>query len=327
MNINQTTLTKLNANLSDAKVLVVGDVMLDQYWFGSVKRISPEAPVPVAKIDTTELRPGGAANVAKNIASLGGRVTLLSVVGNDESADKLENLLKDEKIEFHLLRDQTIDTIVKLRVIAQNQQLIRIDFEKPPSHEILLDTLDKYTSIIDNHDVIILSDYGKGGLNHAKQMIDLANKHNKPILIDPKGSDYSKYKNATIITPNKQELRDATGNWNNEQGLINNAISLKEQLNLPYLLVTRSAEGMTLFKANNQHITFPTIAKEIFDVSGAGDTVIATIGLALANNIDIDQAILLANIAAGVVVGKLGTATLSKTELLEAITTLGHIMI
>ena len=319
MKILQTTIDTLNQDLSSKKILVVGDVMLDQYWFGNVNRISPEAPVPVAKIHTTELRPGGAANVAKNIASIGGKVTLLSVVGNDDAADKLAEVLNHNNIDFDLHRDNTIDTIVKLRVIAQNQQLIRIDFEKQPSHEVLLDILDKYTKMIAEHDIVILSDYGKGGLNHAQQMIDIARQHHKHILVDPKGADYSRYKNATIITPNKQELREATGDWQNEAGLIHNALNLKQQLNLSYLLVTRSAEGMTLFSENNQHVSFPTIAKEVFDVSGAGDTVIATLAIALANNMQIEQAILLANIAAGIVVGKLGTATLTKQELLEAI--------
>ena len=316
LNLENSTIEILKSNLSNNKILVVGDVMLDQYWFGDVTRISPEAPVPIAKISKTELRPGGAANVARNIASLGGDVTLLSVVGNDDSANNLEQILEQDKVKFHLHRDNTIDTIVKLRVMARNQQLMRIDFEKTPSHEILLDILDKYENIIADYKLVILSDYGKGGLTHTEKMIEIAFKHNKPILVDPKGKDYSKYKNATIITPNKSELRDATCEWENEAQLLKQANNLKNKLNLKYLLVTRSEEGMTLF-TQDQSFTYPTVAKEVFDVSGAGDTVIGTLGLALANGINIKESVKIANIAAGIVVAKLGTATVTKDELIS----------
>ncbi|MFN8770001.1 MAG: D-glycero-beta-D-manno-heptose-7-phosphate kinase [Neisseriaceae bacterium] len=318
MNLDNITIAKLKSNLDDKKILVVGDVMLDQYWFGEVERISPEAPVPVASIKKVELRPGGAANVARNIASLGGNVTLLSVVGDDEHATNLEKILESEKINFLLHRDNTTDTIVKLRVIARNQQLIRLDFERKPSHEILLDIFDKFKSMVDEYEVVILSDYGKGGLSHTEKMIEYAKSHNKLVLVDPKGNDYTKYHNATIITPNKNELRSATREWENEEQLIQQAMQLKNQLNLEYLLVTRSDEGMTLFTPDS-HITYPTVAQEVFDVSGAGDTVIATLGLMLANGIDIQQTTQIANIAAGIVVGKLGTASVTKEELLSTI--------
>jgi rfaE bifunctional protein kinase chain/domain len=316
MHIQQETIDKIQQSLNQKKILVVGDVMLDRYWFGEVNRISPEAPVPIARINGTEDRPGGAANVARNIASLGGNVTLLSVVGDDEAATTLEKILVEDNVKFKLQRDKSIDTIVKLRVIARNQQLIRLDFEKIPSHEILLKILDSYEKIIEEFEVIILSDYGKGGLAHTSKMIEIAKKHNKQVLVDPKGSDYTKYIGATMITPNKTELKDATGNWNNEQELINNAIKLKNDLKLEYLLVTRSEEGMTLFTKNDT-INYDTVAQEVFDVSGAGDTVIATLALMLANDIDISQAVQVANIAAGIVVGKLGTAAVSKEELLR----------
>ncbi|MCE2705916.1 MAG: D-glycero-beta-D-manno-heptose-7-phosphate kinase [Proteobacteria bacterium] len=316
MHIQQETIDKIQQSLNQKKILVVGDVMLDRYWFGEVNRISPEAPVPIARINETEDRPGGAANVARNIASLGGNVTLLSVVGDDEAATNLEKILVEDNVKFKLQRDKSIDTIVKLRVIARNQQLIRLDFEKIPSHEILLKILDSYEKIIEEFEVIILSDYGKGGLAHTSKMIEIAKKHNKQVLVDPKGSDYTKYIGATMITPNKTELKDATGNWNNEQELINNAIKLKNDLKLEYLLVTRSEEGMTLFTKNDT-INYDTVAQEVFDVSGAGDTVIATLALMLANDIDISQAVQVANIAAGIVVGKLGTAAVSKEELLR----------
>lgn len=308
----------LQHNLTQKKVLVVGDVMLDRYWFGDVNRISPEAPVPIAKINKIEDRPGGAANVARNIASLGGDVTLLSVVGLDEPSLVLEKLLIDEKVNTLFKKDDSISTIVKLRVLAKNQQLLRIDFEEMPSHEILAEVMDSYISIIDDYEVVILSDYGKGGLNHATKMIEIAKAHGKKILVDPKGSDYSKYKHATIITPNRSEMRDAVGNWKNEEELQSKANHLIQQLGLEYLLVTRSEEGMTLFadKAYN----YPTFAQEVFDVSGAGDTVIATLGLMLANHADIKDAVTIANFAAGIVVAKLGTATVRKDELIKHIT-------
>lgn len=315
MRLSNSVINKIKANLGKVKVLVVGDVMLDRYWFGEVQRISPEAPVPIAKIDKTEDRPGGAANVARNIASLGGNVGLLSVVGNDSPAKDLETVLSKYGINSTLIVDDTINTIVKLRVLARNQQLIRIDFEEKPSHEILAEVLDTYEKIISDYDVIILSDYGKGGLKHTAKMIEIANTHNKRILLDPKGKDYAKYKNATMLTPNKSELRDAVGYWKNEKELQEKAKKLKEKLNLSYLLVTRSEEGMSLF-SDKGVITYPTVAQEVYDVSGAGDTVIATLGLMLANNIPIEESVIIANIAAGVVVGKVGTATLTKNELL-----------
>lgn len=311
-------LTIVKQDLDKKKVLVVGDVMLDRYWFGDVNRISPEAPVPIAKINKIEDRPGGAANVARNIASLGGSVTLLSVVGTDEPSVILEKLLQKDSVHTMLKRDQTINTIVKLRVLAKNQQLIRIDFEEQPSHEILADALDTYEQIIEDHDVVILSDYGKGGLSHTIKMVEIARKHNKKILVDPKGSDYAKYNGATIITPNKSEMRDAVGTWKNDEELHAKANQLISNLNLSYLLVTRSEEGMTLFadKAYN----YPTFAQEVYDVSGAGDTVIATLGLMLANDINIADAVQIANFAAGIVVAKLGTATVSKQELINNLT-------
>ncbi len=305
----------LQQDLAQNKVLVVGDVMLDRYWFGNVDRISPEAPVPIAKISKIEDRPGGAANVARNIASLGGNVTLLSVVGEDEPALVLEKLLLAEQVNTVFKKDTSISTIVKLRVIAKNQQLIRIDFEEKPSHEILAEILDNFAEIIDQYQVVILSDYGKGGLSHTSKMIEIAKAHNKVVLVDPKGSDYSKYQNATMITPNRSEMRDATGSWSNEQELLNKATKLKQQLNLDYLLVTRSEEGMTLFA--DQAYNYPTFAQEVFDVSGAGDTVIGTLGLMLANNASIREAVEVANFAAGIVVAKLGTATVRKEELIK----------
>ncbi len=317
MQIQQETINIIKATL-DKKILVVGDVMLDKYWFGDVNRISPEAPVPIARIHKTDMRPGGAANVARNIASVGGNATLLSVVGDDDAANDLENILNNDGVKHNLQRDNSIDTIVKLRVLARNQQLIRIDFEKNPSHEILIEILNHFEKMVAEFEVIIFSDYGKGGLTHIVRMIEIAKQHNKIILVDPKGSDYSKYNGATMLTPNKSELKDATGNWTNEAQLIEKATTLKNNLNLEYLLVTRSEEGMTLFTKSDTS-NYPTVAQEVFDVSGAGDTVIATLALMLANNVNVHQAVQVANIAAGVVVGKVGTATVNKHELLTAI--------
>ncbi len=307
----------LSARLAAARVLVVGDVMLDRYWFGEVNRISPEAPVPVAKISRIEERAGGAANVARNIASLGGRATLLSVVGDDEAAGALERLLQRDGIVTLLRRDPKIATTIKLRVVARQQQLIRIDFEDAPSHEILADKLDDFRAQLAEHDVVILSDYGKGGLTHVARMVELARAAGKSVLIDPKGDDWSKYTGATLLTPNKSEFRQVAGNWRDEADLSHRAEALRQQLQLDALLVTRSEEGMSLFDAHGAEHQ-PTLAREVFDVSGAGDTVIATLGLALAAGLNRPQAMHLANAAAGIVVAKLGTAVVDQQELFAA---------
>ena len=311
-------MTLLLPNCENARVLVVGDVMLDRYWFGEVSRISPEAPVPIVHIKRTEERPGGAANVARNIASLGGKATLLSVVGDDEAGRTLSELLAGENVATHFHKDASLPTTVKLRVIGRQQQLMRIDFETPPSREVLEDKLGDFESMIENHDVVILSDYGKGGLTHVTKMIDAAKRFGKAIMIDPKGDDYSKYRGATLLTPNLAEFREVMGQWRDEADLAARAEKLRDDLSLDALLVTRSEEGMSLFTAGNA-IHEPTQAREVFDVSGAGDTVIATIGLMLAAGLPVADAVKIANRAAGVVVGKLGTATVSRAELALAL--------
>jgi len=301
-----------------ARVLVVGDVMLDRYWFGEVSRISPEAPVPIVHVKKTEERPGGAANVARNIASLGGHATLLSVIGDDEAGRALTDLLAKENVTTHFHKDATLPTTVKLRVIGRQQQLMRIDFETPPSREVLEDKLDDFESMVDAHDLVILSDYGKGGLTHVTKMIDAARRHGKRILIDPKGDDYAKYRGASVLTPNNSEFIEVMGKWKNEADLAQRAEKLRDDLSLDALLVTRSEAGMSLFtKSGAAHE--PTQAREVFDVSGAGDTVIATLGLMMAAGVDINQAMRIANRAAGVVVAKLGTATLTREELAAAL--------
>ena len=304
----------LGSKLAASRVLVVGDVMLDRYWFGDVSRISPEAPVPVARINRMEERAGGAANVARNIASLGGKATILSVVGDDEAASALSRLLAADGITASLKRDPEISTTVKLRVVARQQQLIRLDFEDAPSHEILADKLDEYATIVAEHDVVILSDYGKGGLTHVARMIELARAAGKPVLIDPKGDDYSKYAGATLLTPNRSEFRQVAGSWQSEEQLNAKAEALRSELQLDALLVTRSEEGMTLFRPEGA-LHEPTLAQEVYDVSGAGDTVIGTLGLMLAAGLPLPQAMSLANAAAGIVVAKLGTAVCQQREL------------
>ena len=304
----------MNWALDQARVLVVGDVMLDRYWFGDVSRISPEAPVPVVKIERSEERPGGAANVARNAAALGARVSLLSVVGEDEAGRSLERLLAEERIFASMHRDSSVVTTVKLRVIGRRQQLLRIDFETAPSHEVLASKLADYETMLPVADVVVLSDYGKGGLAHIARMIELANKLGKPVLVDPKGDDYRRYRNATLITPNRAEFKDVAGGWKTEAELEAKAQKLRRDLNLQALLLTRSEEGMTLYREGGM-LHEPAQALEVFDVSGAGDTVIAALGVMLAAGAALPEAVRTANRAAGIVVGKLGTAVVGPDEL------------
>ncbi|WP_416190981.1 D-glycero-beta-D-manno-heptose-7-phosphate kinase [Neisseria sp. CCUG12390] len=308
----------LQQRFAQARVLVVGDVMLDRYWFGDVSRISPEAPVPVAKINQIDQRAGGAANVARNIASLGGKAGLLSVTGNDEAADALDALMRQDGVESYLMRDAQIATTVKLRVVARNQQLIRLDFEENPHHEVLEQVKTRYQEVLPDYDAVIFSDYGKGGLTHIADMIDWAKQAGKAVLIDPKGDDYEKYAGATLITPNRSELKEVVGSWKNEDDLTEKAQNLRRHLELTAILLTRSEEGMTLFN-DGEAVYQPTRAQEVYDVSGAGDTVIAGMGLAMAAGFTMPEAMHLANTAAGVVVAKLGTAVCSFKELENAL--------
>ncbi|GAB3250301.1 bifunctional heptose 7-phosphate kinase/heptose 1-phosphate adenyltransferase [Chitinimonas naiadis] len=307
----------IRQSLAQTRVLVVGDVMLDRYWFGDVERISPEAPVPVAKISRVEERAGGAANVARNIAAIGGRATLLSVVGDDEAGNALQRLLHDHGVATSLHRDPSITTTVKLRVVARQQQLIRLDFEYSPSHEVLAAKLDDFRLALHEHDVVVLSDYGKGGLTHVRAMIEAARAAGKLVLVDPKGDDYARYAGATLLTPNRAELREVTGRWADDAELARKAQQLRLDLRLDALLVTRSEEGMSLFEASGV-TNEPTLAQEVFDVSGAGDTVIATLAAMLAAGQSLPEAMRWSNRAAGIVVGKLGTAVATADELFAA---------
>ena len=296
------------------RVLVVGDAMLDRYWFGEVERISPEAPVPVVRIARSEERPGGAANVARNASALGAKVTLISVVGDDEPGRVLERLLRGESVQTSLHRDASLPTTVKLRVIGRQQQLLRIDFETQPSPKALADKLADYERVVRDVDVVVLSDYGKGGLSHIERMIASARAAGTPVLVDPKGEAFLRYRGATMLTPNRAEFRQVVGPWQNEAELAEKAQNLRHELALDALLITRSEEGMSLYTdAGAQHI--PAQAREVFDVSGAGDTVIATLATLIGARADIGSAVRIANKAAGLVVGKFGTAVVHPDEL------------
>lgn len=296
------------------QILIAGDVMLDRYWFGEVNRISPEAPVPIVRVERREERLGGAANVALNAIALGVNAGLMGIIGDDEAGNSIENLLKKAGISSYLSRDKQISTIIKLRVIGRQQQLIRIDFEERPTEIVLRDKLNRFNALLSAYDVVIFSDYAKGGLVNVKAMIQAATDAGKPVLVDPKGSDYARYAGATLLTPNKSELKLIIGEWANEAELTEKAQKLRRELNLQGLLLTRSEEGMTLFTEDDvTHV--PAMAREVFDVSGAGDTVIATMAVMMANGMRMQEAVAIANRAGGIVVGKLGTATVSKEEL------------
>lgn len=302
--------------LARSRVLVVGDVMLDRYWFGNVNRISPEAPVPIVHVQRKEDRLGGAANVARNVTTLGAKATLLSVVGNDEPGERLIQLLAECEIDSHLGRDPALMTTIKLRVLAQQQQLMRVDFENIPDHEVLSAALAKFESVLGDHTIVLFSDYAKGGLTHVKKMIESARNLGKPVLVDPKGSDWARYRGATIITPNRKELREVIGQWRSEEELLERVTKLRQELEFDALLLTRSEEGMSLFQDDGVlHKSVTT--REVFDVSGAGDTVIATLAAMLGAGIALPEAVMFANRAAGIVVGKLGAAAVEYTELFE----------
>ena len=300
--------------LAARSVLVVGDVMLDRYWHGAVERISPEAPVPVVRIEREEERLGGAANVALNVRTLGARATLLTVVGQDEPARRLRELLHERDIETVLREDKQLYTIVKLRIIGRAQQLLRVDFENEPDHEALGEMLEAFAEQLPRHDVVLFSDYGKGGLTHIPRMIEMARAAGKPVLVDPKGSDYRRYAGASVITPNRGELAQVAGAWKGEEELRAKVDALRADIDVGAVLLTRSEDGMTLFDADG--VTHePARAREVFDVTGAGDTVIATLAVLIGAGVRLPEAMRLANKAGGIVVGKFGTATVSYDEL------------
>ena len=310
-------LTLSAEKLAQARVLVVGDAMLDRYWYGSVDRISPEAPVPVVRVTRTEERIGAAANVAYNIVTLGAQASLLSVMGDDEASHRLEELVAQTRITPYFGRDAKLKTTVKLRVIGRQQQLLRLDFENTPESEILASQSAVFETLYTRHDVVLFSDYGKGGLAHIVRMVTQARDAGLMVLVDPKGSDYERYRHASVITPNRSELEQVIGPWRDEPELRAKVHALRQSLQIEALLLTRSEEGMTLFDdAGELHV--PAVAREVFDVTGAGDTVIATLAAMLAAGLSVRDAVPIANRAGGIVVGKFGTATVNHAELFAA---------
>jgi rfaE bifunctional protein kinase chain/domain len=303
--------------LAACRILVVGDAMLDRYWFGAVERISPEAPVPVVRVSREEERLGGAANVALNVRVLGAACTLLTVVGDDAAGARLRELLQQRGVEAVLGTDPQLRTVVKLRVIGRSQQLLRIDFENTPDHEVLDQLLSEFQRLLPAHDLVLMSDYGKGGLAHVGRMIELARAAGLPVLVDPKGSDFSRYAGATAITPNRAELAQVVGGWSGEADLLDRAEALRRRLAVQALLLTRSEEGISLFDEGG-HLRLPTAAREVFDVTGAGDTVIATLATLLAGGLPMRDAAVWANRAAGIVVSRFGTAAVTLAELAAA---------
>lgn len=301
-----------------APVLVVGDVMLDRYWHGGTSRISPEAPVPVVRVDQIEDRPGGAANVALNIAALGAPASLVGVTGEDEAAESLSASLRAAGVNAHFQRIAHQPTIVKLRVMSRHQQLLRIDFEEPFATNPLQMSSD-VDALLAGVKVLVLSDYGKGALQNHQALINAARQRNIPVLADPKGKDFTRYRGASVITPNLSEFEAIVGRCTDEADLVAKGAALMADLDLGALLVTRGEHGMTLLRADHPALHLPARAREVFDVTGAGDTVISTLAAAIAAGEELPQAVALANLAAGIVVGKLGTAAISAPELRRAI--------
>ena len=306
-------------DFKNARVLVVGDVMLDYYWHGSATRISPEAPVPIVKVDNVEKRPGGAGNVALNIASLGCKVNLIGMTGNDSYADEIEKLLSVDLIDCYLDRQAYKATITKFRVISQHQQLIRLDLEDGFGECDMTDLKAKYISKLKNSDLVVLSDYGKGTLGITDELISLAQQQDKPILVDPKGSDFSRYTGCSLITPNLSEFEAIVGKCHDNDEIASNAESLKAKLNFNAILVTVGEHGMILLNEDNDMLHLPTHARDVYDVTGAGDTVISVLAASLAAGHGLQESVALSNLAAGIVVSKLGAVSITLEELRCAI--------
>ncbi|WP_366515613.1 bifunctional D-glycero-beta-D-manno-heptose-7-phosphate kinase/D-glycero-beta-D-manno-heptose 1-phosphate adenylyltransferase HldE [Solimonas marina] len=307
---------------ASARVLVCGDLMLDRYWTGPTARISPEAPVPVVRIRRDETRPGGAANVALNVAALGAQVGLLGVVGEDEAARLLADETRARGIDAHFIATTGAPTITKLRVLSRNQQLIRLDFEEAFGEVDGFNAAAlqaRYAQALPANDVVVLSDYGKGTLRDVATLIDAARAQGRRVLIDPKGDDWQRYRGATLLTPNLSEFEAVAGVCRDDAELVARAEALCRELDFGALLITRSEHGMTLVVPGEAPLHVPTAAREVFDVTGAGDTVIATLAAALAAGVALPRACVLANAAAGIVVGKLGTATVTQAELDKAL--------
>ncbi len=304
--------------LATARVLVAGDVMLDQYWLGEVNRISPEAPVPVVTVNDSEVRLGGAGNVARNIVALDGRCSLLGIIGQDEAGRSVTELAGQAGIHAILQSAPDYKTTVKLRVVSKNQQLLRADFESRPKPRVLAGMLADFRAHIGSCDAVVLSDYGKGGLADVEEMIAIARQENKPVLIDPKGNDYSRYRGATLITPNLAEFESVTGQVESTGDLAGKAADVIRDYDLEALLVTLSDKGMTLFERTKPPLHIPARSREVYDVSGAGDTVIGVMAMVYATNPEQSSGLEIANSAAGIVISKFGAATATRAELLSA---------
>lgn len=302
-----------------ATVLVVGDVMLDRYWHGKATRISPEAPVPVVKVHGNDDRPGGAANVALNIAALGAAASLAGITGQDEAGDELGRRLAAAGVLCHFQASASAPTITKLRVTSQHQQLLRVDFEEPFADDDVAKLQQQAIAAMPASQVLILSDYGKGTLGQTRALIQAARDRAIPVVVDPKGHDFSKYRGATVITPNLSEFEAVAGPCHNEEELVSKGQALRESLELDALLITRGEHGMTLLQAARPALHLPAQAREVFDVTGAGDTVVSVLAAALAAGQSLETGTALANLAAGLVVAKLGTAAISGPELRRAI--------
>ncbi len=300
------------------RVLVAGDAMLDEYWFGDTARISPEAPVPVVRARSAEQRPGGAANVALNIAALGAHSLLAAVVGQDERGERLTSTLEQRGVRCELLRSATLPTIHKLRVLARSQQLLRIDAEQS-LQSCAAEFAGLFAKLVPQTDVVILSDYAKGTLGNVGELIAAARAAGVPVLIDPKGNDFQRYRGAYALTPNKGEFELIVGKCTDEADLLRKGEALRADLELELLLVKRGGEGMTLFEQGAEPLTLPAQAREVFDVTGAGDTVIALFGAGVAAGLSAADAAALANLGAGIVVGKIGVATVTRSELRRAL--------
>lgn len=303
----------------NAQVLIAGDLMLDRYWHGSTSRISPEAPIPVVAVNQQEARPGGAANVALNIAALGAKALLTGIVGDDPAGAELTGILSDAGVAPLLTQNAGFSTITKLRIISQHQQLIRADFEATCGDELIEDMASRVRSALASADVLLLSDYAKGALRQCPTLIDEARKAGKPVLIDPKGNDFSRYRGATLLTPNLSEFEGVAGKCADEAEMVERAKAMIVELALDALLITRSEKGMSLITADGEHHHYPAHAREVFDVTGAGDTVISTLAVGLAAGCDLQTSVILANHAASIVVGKLGTAVVTTPELKKSI--------
>ncbi len=305
-------------DFSRAQVLVAGDVMLDRYWHGATSRISPEAPVPVVRVDTDESRVGGAGNVALNITALGAGATLAALVGEDAEAETLRSQLGAGRVVCRLLTSASSRTITKLRVLSRHQQLIRLDFEDAFPAEAAASMPDAVAAALRGAGALVLSDYAKGALTQAVQMIAAAREAGVPVVVDPKGTDFVRYRGASVLTPNLAEFEAVVGACADDDVLVQRGEALRDTLGLDALLITRSERGMTLLERGQPPLHLPTQAREVFDVTGAGDTVVAVLAAGLAAGLGLPEATALANLAAGVVVGKLGTATVSLEELRAA---------